>query len=169
TELPGSAMVERALQRMLSAGHTRCVLYFDMDNFKAYNDVYGFESGDRLIKHLANIIRSEINGADFVGHLGGDDFVAIVDSTGSEDVCRRILDAFDGTVAGFYTKQDTQNGYVIAKTPHGYDEQHQLVSLSIAGVLTAKKPYCTPLLITEEAGRIKKKCKQVTGSVFIIS
>lgn len=168
TELPGNIVAEKALQRVLAEKDPRCVLYFDIDNFKAYNDVYGFANGDRLIKYLASIIRSEINSADFVGHTGGDDFIVITDPGGTDDLCRRIMDIFDMAVPNFYKKEDAGNGYIIAKNRHGFEEQYQLVSLSIAGISTMRKSYPNVFCISEEASRIRKECKQVTGSVFII-
>ena len=78
TGLPGNIVIEQNIEKAIHSNEDYCVLYFDIDNFKAYNDAYGFENGDVIIKALSKAIRSNISGGKFIGHIGGDDFIAIL-------------------------------------------------------------------------------------------
>jgi GGDEF domain-containing protein len=160
--------IERALHNVLSSPADSCVLYFDIDCFKAYNDVYGFESGDRVIKSVAEIITGAVKGADFVGHVGGDDFVAVVERSDAEAICRRILKKFDETIRTFYKEQDAQNGYIISRNRQGFEEQCPLISLSIAGVAACSWRFTNVFELSAESSRIKKECKMIFGSAYII-
>ncbi len=168
TALPGNILIEKALSNMLAEGQARCVLYFDMDNFKAYNDVYGFENGDRVIKHLAKCIKEAVPPENFVGHVGGDDFVAIVEVQETEEICGRMLYTFDDTISDFYTQRDAQNGYIITKNRQGREEQYPLLSLSVAGIRAQCGRFSDVFSLSAEASRIKKECKVIPGSTFLI-
>ena len=95
TGLPGNVIIEETLEKCISLNKEYCVLYFDIDNFKAYNDVYGFENGDKIIKILAKAISSNISRDGFIGHIGGDDFIAIIYSWDIERLCENIIKDFD--------------------------------------------------------------------------
>jgi diguanylate cyclase (GGDEF)-like protein len=168
TMLPGNMQIEKALHSVLYSQSDSCVLYFDIDSFKAYNDVYGFENGDRVIRHLAGIITGSVGEEDFVGHVGGDDFVAVVRRSVAEDVCNAILKQFDDSIRTFYKEQDVDKGYIIAKNRQGFEEQYPLVSLSIAGVAASSRCFANIFELSAEASRIKKECKMITGSSYII-
>jgi diguanylate cyclase (GGDEF)-like protein len=168
TMLPGNMQIEKALHNVLYAQSDSCVLYFDIDSFKAYNDVYGFESGDRVIRHLASTIIETVGEENFVGHVGGDDFVAVVRRADAEAVCSTILKRFDASIQTFYKEKDVDRGYIIAKNRQGFEEQYPLVSLSIAGVAANSHSYSNVFELSAEASRIKKECKMIPGSSYII-
>jgi GGDEF domain-containing protein len=153
---------------MLYERRESCVLYFDIDNFKAYNDVYGFESGDRVIRHLAGCIQEELPEGQFLGHVGGDDFVAIVRPPEVEPFCRAVIARFDGTVRSFYSPGDAQNGYILSRDRQGREEQFPIISISIAGVHSGAGRFSDIYALSAEASRVKKECKRIPGSKHII-
>ncbi len=168
TALPGNILIEKALSAMLLERKNRCVLYFDIDNFKAYNDVYGFENGDRVIKHLALCIEANMPDGAFIGHVGGDDFIGIVEAESAEEICRALIADFDMSILAFYKAEDAQNGYIITKNRQGLVEQFPMISLSIAGVRVTETRFCDVYSLTAEASRIKKECKLIPGSSYLI-
>lgn len=171
TALPGNILIEKKLSEALRLASPCCVLYLDLDNFKSYNDVYGFENGDRVIKKVADIITNHITEPNFVGHVGGDDFIAIIDARDIKQVecfCQNILSEFAETITDYYKAEDVENGYIISKNRHGFEEQFPLLSFSIAGVMIEGKGFLDVYGISEEASRIKKECKQITGNAFLI-
>lgn len=171
TALPGNVLIEKKLNDALCRSRPCCVLYLDVDNFKAYNDVYGFENGDRLIRRLAEIIRNFVTEPNFVGHVGGDDFVVLMEESSLDqvdDICRDILEAFLESIPDFYRQEDLDRGYILAKNRRGFEEQFPLLSLSIAGVRIGEKSDSDIFDITQEASRIKKECKQIPGNSYLI-
>lgn len=168
TALPGNVLIEKALQNVLCCCDSHCVAYFDIDNFKAYNDTYGFENGDRVIKAVAETIIAHMPCDEFVGHVGGDDFVAIMPLEQAQGVCQSILDSFDKRVKSFYSAADAQSGYIITKNRQGFEEQYPLLSLSVAGISVWNKRFSNVYALSAEASRVKKECKMMTGSTFIL-
>ncbi len=169
TALPGNVLIEKALYNVLLSSKKYCVIYFDIDNFKAYNDVYGFENGDRVIKDLAEVITQNVPDMDFVGHVGGDDFVAIVRLEEADDICERILGRFDRCINSFYNEEDVKNGYIIAKNRQGFEEQFPLISLSIGGVSIWDRRFSNIFELSAESSRVKKECKMIPGSAYMIA
>ena len=116
TGLPGNIRIQEEIERMVREESPFAVLYADLDNFKAYNDQKGFVQGDRLIQATARILQDAVAGragADgFVGHVGGDDFVAVVPPDVAEDVAGLVVETFDGQIKEFYDSEDVERGYV---------------------------------------------------------
>ena len=111
TGLPGNIQIQAELKKRLVRNEDFTVLYLDLDNFKAYNDVYGFLKGDEIIKFTAKTILENINNVGnndvFVGHIGGDDFVAILgNGIEYENICQNIIAQFDKGVKYFFTEED---------------------------------------------------------------
>ena len=94
TGLPGNVQIQAEMKKRLLNKEVFAILYIDLDNFKAYNDVYGFSNGDEIIKFTAKVISKYVhnleNSDNFVGHIGGDDFVAIVSKTDYDKICQEI-------------------------------------------------------------------------------
>ena len=116
TGLPGNVQIHAELKKRLSNKEEFSVLYLDLDNFKAYNDVYGFVKGDQIIEFTAQVITKCIHELflenSFIGHIGGDDFIAIVPSTEVDEVCQSIIANFDKDVEKFFTEDDLRKGYI---------------------------------------------------------
>ncbi|UWG98603.1 EAL domain-containing protein [Dehalobacter sp. DCM] len=170
--LPGNVLIEQKLTEVINHDLEFTVLYIDIDNFKVYNDIYGFEKGDRMLQFLARTISETaagLNGADqFVGHIGGDDFIVILDSYDVEALCSLLVRKFTDGIKEFYSRQHIDNQCIIAKNRHGQEEQYPLVTLSIAGIHNRGKTFADIYDLTEQAGRIKKKCKEIWDSCYII-
>jgi diguanylate cyclase (GGDEF)-like protein len=141
TGLPGNIRIQEEIERMVREDRPVAVLYADLDNFKAYNDQKGFVRGDRLIQATARIIQDavvEFAGAEgFVGHVGGDDFVAVVPPEVAEDVAKRIVERFDGEVKGFYDAEDLERGYVQIEDRKGVLQKIPLAGISV-GIATSQ-------------------------------
>nr|WP_279381070.1 GGDEF domain-containing protein [Alkaliphilus hydrothermalis] len=167
TGLPGNLMIEEKLKALIQKNQFS-VLYFDLDNFKPYNDIYGFNEGDGVIQETANIITRNVQRfgrpTDFVGHIGGDDFVAILDHYEFDILCQGILDEFNEKVKGFYNETDLRRGYVFCQNRRGVVETFPLLSLSIAVVTNRNKKYYNIEDVIREAAITKGKCKVIMGS-----
>jgi diguanylate cyclase (GGDEF)-like protein len=166
SELPGNILIEKHLESYIKSSKNYCVMYFDIDNFKAYNDVYGFEKGDIIIKKLSQIICSHIPKDEFVGHIGGDDFISVVCQDNCENLCKSIIDDFDKTIPNYYNEKDLRTGYIITKNRHGIEETFPILTLSIACITNIH--FKNIYELSEKASNIKKQCKQRPDSCYII-
>ena len=146
------------------------VLYLDLDNFKAYNDVYGFIKGDEIIQYTAKIIVDSVHesGGGFVGHIGGDDFIAIVPYKEVEKLCQEIIALFDRGVKQFYNEKDRIEGYIEVKNRKGVVEKFPLTSISIAVVVADSGRFANILEIGDVAAQVKHAVKNVMGSSYAI-
>ena len=173
TGLPGNVQIQTEMKKRLLNKDTFAMLYFDLDNFKAYNDVYGFANGDEIIKFTARTMSKHIHQLDssesFIGHIGGDDFVAIIEPTDYDKLCQNIIAEFDKLVVDFYNEVDVERGYVEVANRRGIIEQFPLTSISIAVLEVDSKIYKTTLEIGEVAGQVKHKAKAVLGSTYVIN
>lgn len=172
TGLPGNVQIHAELKKRLANKEPFSVLYLDLDNFKAYNDVYGFVKGDQIIEFTAETILRGIHenaeeGA-FVGHIGGDDFVAIIASTNCERICQNILTMFDSQVKRFFTEKDVENGYIEVENRKGIIEQFPLTSLSIGVVVADVNRFSNILEIGEVGAQVKHAAKSVMGSSYAV-
>lgn len=167
SELPGNLLIEQQLEKVLASHDKKNILYFDLDNFKAYNDLYGFENGDRVLKEFAQILKTRIPAEHFIGHIGGDDFIAIVPKKKSEQLCINIIHAFNDAVIKFYNKEDINKGYITSKDRKDVEEDFPFLSVSIAGVPNDHNK--TIFDLAETAAKIKKKCKKKAGSNYLLS
>ena len=173
TGLPGNVQIQTEMKKRLLNKDTFAILYFDLDNFKAYNDVYGFANGDEIIKFTARTMSKHIHQLEssesFIGHIGGDDFVAIIAPTDYDNLCQNIIAEFDKLVVDFYNEVDVERGFVEVANRRGIIEQFPLTSISIAVLEVDSKIYKTTLEIGEVAGQIKHKAKAVLGSTYVIN
>lgn len=165
SELPGNRLIEKQLEESLKKHNNSAVIYFDIDNFKAYNDVYGFENGDQIIKLLTKILKNVFSLNDFVGHIGGDDFVVITDKEEIAESVDMIIENFERELRQFYKVEDLEKGYLISKNRRGIEEWFPLLSLSV--VCLNSKNYDCIYKLAENASKLKKKCKLLNGSNFI--
>ena len=166
SELPGNMFIDAQLEKLIAIGQDRCVLYFDLDNFKAYNDYFGFRNGDNVLRRLTNILREHAAGDRFLGHIGGDDFIMIVDNGDADAVCRSVIRGFDGAVRGFYGREDLERGFITVKNRKSVEERFPLMSLSVAGVRSVL--YANSYALAESAAALKKICKRNNGSSYLI-
>ena len=172
TGLPGNVQIHAELKKRLANKEEFSVLYLDLDNFKAYNDVYGFLKGDEIIKFTANVIleciHRDVEGGSFVGHIGGDDFIAIVPTLKCEKICQDIIASFDSRVLDFYTPADIDKGYIEVANRKGIIEQFPLTSISIGVVVVDRNRFYNMLEIGEVGAQVKHAAKSVMGSSYYI-
>ena len=172
TGLPGNNQIHEELQKRIIEKEKFAVLYLDLDNFKAYNDVYGFLKGDNFIKYTSDIILSVINDRkinnSFVGHIGGDDFVAIISEENVEDLCQIIIATFESNVNQFFSKEDLKKCYIETENRKGIKEQFPLTSLSIGVVICEPGRFKNILEIGEVGAQVKHIAKTVMGSSYAI-
>lgn len=173
TGLPGNVQIQAEMKKRLLNEETFAILYFDLDNFKAYNDVYGFSNGDEIIKFTAKVISQGIHNVEnsnhFLGHIGGDDFVAIVSKTDYDRVCQEIIIQFDTGVEAFYNKKDIIRGYVEIENRRGILEQFPMTTISIAVVEVEPFTFHSTLEIGEVGAQVKHRAKSIMGSAYVIN
>jgi diguanylate cyclase (GGDEF)-like protein len=171
THLPGNTSITDELQQLIDNKKPFAVGYADLDKFKAYNDRYGFEKGDQIIKELARIIIKhvrEVGGNDtFIGHIGGDDFVFITKDEIIEDICKRIIEEFDQKVPSFYTKEDLDIGGFTGKDRQGNEQKFGLLGVSIGIVSTTNHNITHVAQIGEIGAELKKYAKSIDKSIWV--
>ena len=172
TGLPGNVQIQTELKKRLQRKEDFVVLYIDLDNFKAYNDVYGFLKGDEIIKYTADTIvrcvHNYIHEGAFVGHIGGDDFIAIVPILNCDEICKNIIASFDAHVTKFFTEEDVEKGYIEVANRKGIIEQFPLTSISIGVVEADVGRFANMLEIGEVGAQVKHNAKSVMGSSYFI-
>jgi len=172
TGLPGNIRIQEEIERQVREARPFAVLYCDLDNFKTYNDQKGFVRGDRLIQSTARIIQDavvEFDGSEgFVGHVGGDDFVAVVDPEIAEQVAKRVAAKFDEARAEFYDPDDLQRGYVRMEDRKGVLQDIPLVGMSIGIASSARRPFAHYGEAVAVATEMKQFAKRQLGSSYAI-
>ena len=173
TGLPGNVQIQAEMKKRLLNKEEFAMLYLDLDNFKAYNDVYGFLNGDEIIKYTAKTIVRNIDmftdGEGFVGHIGGDDFVAIVSiDRDYERICQNIIAEFEKDVGKFFNEEDVERGYLEVPNRKGIVEEFPLTSISIGVVVADKGRFHNVLEIGEVGAQVKHLAKTTMGSAYSI-
>ena len=145
--------------------------YIDLDNFKAFNDRYGYARGSEVIAAAGKIIEKCVIEAgtpdDFVGHVGGDDFVVITTPGNFKKTCDSIIHAFDMAIPDFYDPDDLKRGFIIGKTRQGEELKFPVMSLSIAVVTNLERRLSSSLQVGEIAAELKEYVKSIPGSVCV--
>lgn len=174
TSLPGNAVIERHLTEIRQLNQKHCLLYFDLDNFKSYNDSYGFENGDRILKFTGELIQRKVQfmfpESSFVGHIGGDDFVCIIDGALEKCIilCQQIIYDFDKKILDYFNEKDIANGFVQTIGRSGKLENFSLTTISIAGLYTNFSTFENIEIIGQHMSSLKKEVKSLKGSSFIL-
>jgi len=144
----------------------------DLDNFKAFNDHYGYARGNQVIKNTAQIIEKAVkeHGTDetFYGHIGGDDFVVISSIDHYEKICRFIVDRFDKTVNELYDPKDMRKGFITRKTRKGAKEKYPIMTISIGVVTNKKREFKHVVQVGEIAAEVKNFAKSKPGSLYYV-
>lgn len=170
TSLPAGMRVERAIEDRLASTETWSILYLDLDTFKAYNDVYGFLRGNKLIQLLARIASEtthSIGGpGDFVGHVGGDDFIITTTPAHVAPLCERIIARWDSESREFYSAEDLARGAFTATDRRGLRQSFPLVSLSIGVVTNERRPVTSLAEVSRIAAEVKRVAKGMPGSAW---
>jgi diguanylate cyclase (GGDEF)-like protein len=172
TGLPGNTRIQEELERAI--GHDRCfaLLYADLDHFKAYNGHYGFARGDDVLRlaagHLYGAVQAS-GGADaFVGHVGGDDFVAITADEAAKAVVEDLIDRFDREVPSLYDPDDAARGFIEVENRRRQLERFPLVSLSVGVASSATRHFGHYAEAVAAATEMKTLAKQQPGSTWAV-
>ena len=160
------------MEREIQKGATFAVLYLDLNNFKAYNDSYGFEAGDRVIKATANLlvkltIQNELS-QDFIGHIGGDDFIIVTTFEKSEELAQRILTGFDEIAPSFYKKEDRERGHIVSTDRQGNIKKFPFLSLYIGIVHNGIRPLTSFAQVSNIGTELKKAAKNSAKSSYVV-
>ncbi len=168
TGMPGNVLLQAELERQLGLGHPFSLLWIDLDNFKAFNDAYGFARGDRAIHMLAHVINEVTDHEDFVGHIGGDDFAIIHFGTDPEGLCQRLIARFDEQMRTLYDPADLERGYLRGIDRHGVSRQFGLLSLSIAVVSTTTRSFSSVDHLSQVSAELKQAAKHISGNSYVL-
>ncbi|MDP8246230.1 MAG: diguanylate cyclase [Candidatus Hinthialibacter antarcticus] len=165
TGLPGALYIEEQVTRRLEDKIPTAMCYADLDNFKAFNDHYGYSRGDNLIRILATILHEAVSmhgrSGDFVAHIGGDDFVMVVNYACIDAVCKYVVLSFDALAPFQYEEKEMNDGHILAKNRQGEEMKLPLASVSVGVVSNERRDIVTYLEMTELAAEMKEFSKSV--------
>jgi len=169
TGLPGNRAIARELNRRLEAGQDFGFLYFDLDHFKAYNDHYGYVKGDAVLTMLADLLATEVLACEdaFLGHVGGDDFVAVTQPPDADGLAGRIVAEFDARILEQYEPLDRRRGYIELPDRTGRLRRFPPVSLTVAVVVEQQGRDGHVGRLNAVAAELKKYGKSLPGSQII--
>ena len=171
TRLPGNVSINKELEQKINGSEEFAVLYVDIDNFKAINDYYGFESGDNAIKETARILIDAIQTKgtvnDFIGHIGGDDFVIITTSESSEEISKKILADFDSSAPEFFQSKDRLKGFIETKGRDGQIHKFGFPTISIGVVTSLHQNFTHTAQINSLGAEVKSLAKKFPGSKYL--
>ncbi len=171
TGLPGSLSVEQTLVERIRQRVPLAVLYLDLDHFKSFNDRYGFTRGDSVIRQTADIILEAVqdagNSDDFVGHIGGDDFVVVTTPSRAVAVAEAVIDHFDRVIPYYYDAEERRRGHIVAEDRKGRHATFPLMTLSVAIVTNETREFGHPGEVADIAAQLKKYVKSRPGSLWV--
>jgi diguanylate cyclase (GGDEF)-like protein len=171
TKLPGNASVLKELESKINSGEPFAVSYLDLNKFKEFNDYYGFERGDRVILHTGSIIINALEKfggpSDFLGHIGGDDFIFITSPDSVETVCSEVIRQFEKDTPTFYTQEDANRGYIVVKNRAGELCRIPLLTLSIGIVSNEYKTLDHIGQIIQLSTELKNYAKTFSKNIFV--
>ena len=171
TGLPGNRAIEREIQSRIASGREYAFMYIDIDRFKSFNDHYGYSMGDRAISFLAGVLvgctQKYGSGWEFVGHVGGDDFVVATDSAHGEPLARRIIEEFDAGKVDLHDPADFERGYLEVESRSGTVERFPLITLTLALINDARGRFAHPAELSDTLAELKRLGKVNESSVIV--
>lgn len=172
TRLPGNIAIERSISRRLRERVPFAMCYLDLDNFKSYNDRYGYIKASELIKDAGQVIYNVVDSLKdpdaFVGHIGGDDFVVIINNVLAKKACQAIIREFDAMIPAYYSEEDCVAGFIEGVDRYGVPRHFPLITISIAALNCQPGSYATAAEIATAAAEVKDRVKESSGSNYII-
>jgi diguanylate cyclase (GGDEF)-like protein len=171
TGLPGNASIDAETERRLESGGHFALLYVDIDNFKAYNDYYSFEKGDEAIKLTSSIILRAVGRFggkdDFVGHVGGDDFVVFSTPDDGHKLAEEIVRDFDAQIPALYNEEDRARGYIEVVNRQNEITRYPMMTITVAGVTNVDRKITHVGQLSGLAAEVKRFGKQIPGSIAV--
>jgi diguanylate cyclase (GGDEF)-like protein len=172
TGLPGNFRITARLEEYIDAGELIAVIHADLDNFKAFNDHYGFMRGDSVIKFTARVLLDAADTVDdpvgFVGHVGGDDFVAVVTAENMKPFCDEVVSRFDDGILDYYDTTDALQGYIEVTDRRGERHAFPICSLSMGVATSEKRRLTSEWEASSVASEMKEVAKRTPGTNYQI-
>jgi diguanylate cyclase (GGDEF)-like protein len=172
TGLPGGMLLSQELRHRLGRTEPLALLYADLDNFKAFNDIYGFSRGDQAILFVANLIQQVVarygGPEDFIGHIGGDDFAVITAPARVDQICRALIATFDQDIGELYNEEDRRRGYISSVDRYGILRRFGLMTISIGVVTNERRRFDDEDTLTRVAAEMKRYAKEQGGSTYAV-
>jgi diguanylate cyclase (GGDEF)-like protein len=168
TGLPGNSEITRQVERLVRERAPFALIHADLDHFKAYNDRYGFLRGDAAIKATAELLQDILNGYDgetcFLGHVGGDDFVILVEPEVAEEVAAKVITRFDEFAPTLYDSEDAARGWIEVDDRRNNRRQVDVMTISLGIATTVRRPLLTVAEAATIATEMKMAAKQAEGT-----
>ena len=168
TRLPGNNSISAAIQEAIDLDKDVVVIYTDLDDFKAYNDAYGFSAGDNVLLFNAEVLQTGLRtlGPEegFLGHVGGDNFVLIVPTNQALPIGARIVQLFDGGIPNFYSERDIATGGIVAADRLGRCSTFPIMGISMGGVCLHNRQFTRAVEVAEVCAEVKHQAKAIPGS-----
>ncbi len=168
SHLPGNNQINHEIDRRLHRQQDFVLVYIDLDHFKVFNDYYGYERGDRVIQLLADCLRKAQQDDDFIGHIGGDDFVMLLDLENWKSKTHDFIDDFSAQVLKLYDQEDQDKGYIYAENRQGELHRFELISLSLGAVVCPAGRYTSYTEVSTIASEVKHAAKKQSGHSLVI-
>ncbi len=172
TQLPGNLAIDREIEIRIGKRELFSHLYIDLDNFKVYSDRYGYKAGSDVIAKVGELLKQVVgeygSSSDFVGHIGGDDYVIICDLKSGELLAQKIIEGFDKIAPGFYSSEDRQAGEFVGEDRYGVTRTFPLMTISIAVIPSDRYDYPSRLVISQDSARVKEYLKVQEGSNYMV-
>ncbi len=171
SHLPGNPSIQARIEREIATGKPFAVLYCDLNNFKSFNDKYGFEAGDRVLKTTAEVIvaAAKQDPGSFVGHIGGDDFIVVCTFDKAEQIAKEIATQIDKIAPTFYCPEDQAQGYMVSTNRKGEVEKFPFLAIGIGIVHNTKRPLTSFAQVSGIGSELKCLAKQhENGSFYML-
>lgn len=172
TKLPGNVTILKEIEKKIKNNDRFCISYADLGKFKEYNDYYGFELGDKVIQHTAALISKVLlelgKSDDFLGHIGGDDFIYITDHESAKMISEKIIELFDKTIVSFYKQEDLAKGFIVVKNRMGQITAVPVMTIAIGIVTNKTRSFHHVGEIVQIATELKTYAKTFPKSIYIL-
>jgi len=170
--LPGGPAIEAAISRRVEQDEPFAVGYLDIDHFKPFNDVFGFAAADAIIRGTGTALLEAVRGdgapGDFVGHIGGDDFVLVTDVDRAEAVARSCVRRFRTLVEGIVGPEVVARGSFMGRDRDGRERRFPLTSLSAAVLMVAPSRWDSAVALGVRAAELKRRAKRKGGDTVLV-
>lgn len=171
TRLPGNVSIFNEINARIKSGKKFAVGYIDLDKFKIFNDKFGFTWGDRIIQETARVIIKAVEEKgspdDFIGHIGGDDFVIVTAPDAIDRVCKQIIKEFEQVTKSLYAPEDQERGYIKGVDRQGKNIEVGLITVSIGVVTNKYRKFSHVAEVSGVGAELKEYAKKQQGSIYV--
>lgn len=172
THLPGNLVIQRRVEELLQEGTSFAHAFVDLDHFKAFNDRYGYQKGSDIItavaEILSHVVKEHGNPEDFIGHIGGDDYIFLTSTDKVEFLAQKFIEMFDRKIPEFYSEADREKGSFVGEDRFGVKRDFQIMTVSISIICSERSNYASATAISHECAKMKEHLKRLPGSNYLI-